>query len=94
MFSGKSASHLELRESDPEVDNEVPRFSYESPPTSCCSVGRVMSVPPRMGLWLLTLRVEDGLASSSSEVSALLSLVSLGEETEDVLRLLLAGAYL
>jgi len=53
-----------------------------------------MSVPPRMGLWLLTLRVEDGLASSSSEVSALLSLVSLGEETEDVLRLLLAGAYL
>ncbi len=47
----------------------------------------------RTGL-LLTSRAGDRLASSSSESSALLSLLSLGEETEEVFRLLLAGAYL
>lgn len=47
----------------------------------------------RMGL-LLDSRAGDRLAPSSSELSALLSLVSAGEETEEVLRLLLAGAYL
>jgi hypothetical protein len=47
----------------------------------------------RTGL-LLVSRAGDRLAPSSSELSALLSLVSVGEETDEVLRLLLAGAYL
>jgi hypothetical protein len=47
----------------------------------------------RIGL-LLDSRTGDRLAPSTSELSALLSLVSVGEETEEVLRLLLAGAYL
>ena len=46
-----------------------------------------------MGL-LLDSWARDRLAPSSSELSALLSLVSAGEETEEVLRLLLTGAYL
>ena len=49
---------------------------------------------PGIGLLLLVPRAGDRLASSSSEISALLSRFSIGEETEEVLRLLLAGAYL
>jgi hypothetical protein len=54
----------------------------------------VMSLSWTGLLLLLTSRVGVRLLSSTSELSALLFLVSLGEETEDVLRLLLAGAYL
>jgi hypothetical protein len=46
------------------------------------------------GLLLLLAGEDIRLACSSSELSALLSLISLGEETEEVFRLLLAGSYL